>query len=178
MELESSQKEQQIISELRKSLAWSDLVLANLNEGVVVVEKTSKIIFVNDFFSVLVGVEKILLLGQSLLKVLPLKQHGSISNSDIGSNSVIEGNITQLEGVFDVAIAQKQLVLDVSSILIKKFDQVVIVIRDITDKQKQDLELQFRNSELETMNRVMVGRELKMYDLKAELAECKKHKHK
>ena len=51
----SDQNAQKIIEELRKSRAWSERVLANLNEGVVVMEKDSKMKVDNEFLANFIG---------------------------------------------------------------------------------------------------------------------------
>ena len=48
------------------------------------------------------------------------------------------------------------------------------VLRDITDKRKTEDELKRRNEELERLNKIMTGRELKMIELKNRVKELEK----
>lgn len=49
----------------------------------------------------------------------------------------------------------------------------VAVVRDVTEQRDHEAELMKNNHELKQMNKAMVGRELKMAELKAEIAELK-----
>lgn len=173
----SDQNAQKIIEELRKSLAWSDLVLANLNEGVVVIEKDSKIIFVNDFFANFIGNQRIFLLGQLLWAVLPISQNGKLKSLDSSIQTFTPEDVKQLNGVYDVTLKDKSYIVEITFIILEKFEQFIIVIRDITEQRKQETEFNLRNKDLESMNQSMVGRELKMIELKKEIEELRKKSH-
>jgi len=51
---------------------------------------------------------------------------------------------------------------------------VLILARDITDRVKIEVGLQQKTEELEKMNKLMIGRELKMIELKEKLEEYEK----
>lgn len=62
------------ITALRKTLAWMDLVLANLSEGIVIVDSRWKVNFANEALADLIGDTRIFLLGKHIWDVLPLTQ--------------------------------------------------------------------------------------------------------
>ena len=49
--------------------------------------------------------------------------------------------------------------------------EVIIILRDVTEKKKTENEIKNRNKELEIINKMSVGRELKMIELKKKISE-------
>lgn len=54
-------------------------------------------------------------------------------------------------------------------------DQVIGVSRDITDLKQAEMGLRDERDKLEKLNKIMLGRELKLVEYKAELERLKKH---
>ena len=51
---------------------------------------------------------------------------------------------------------------------------VICIIRDITKKKKEEIELQEKLDEFEKANKLMAGREKKMAEIKEEIEEIKR----
>lgn len=60
------------IADLRRTIAWMDLALSRLSEGIVVVnEDKFRIAYANDAFAAMIGKPRILLLGSPIGDYLP-----------------------------------------------------------------------------------------------------------
>lgn len=64
--------------------------------------------------------------------------------------------------------------LTVSRIKIKDKWHAVGIMRDITERKKSEIEISDRASKLERVNRLMIGRELKMIELKNKIDAMEK----
>lgn len=154
---------QETIRHLRRSLAWMDLVLANLQEGVLVVDSASRVVFANDAFAALIRKPRVSLVGQPVTDVLSLEQNGR----PVSRKRLKTGTLPA--GPFCLAVGTSQHWVEVTVASIASLKQGVWVVRDITTQHAMDEELANRNRELEVMNRAMIGRELKMVELKTRL---------
>jgi len=69
----------------------------------------------------------------------------------------------------------KQIVVEIRTtpVKIKGKDLVLGIARDITQRKKMEEELRAKNNELERFNKILVGRELKMIELKKEIEKLK-----
>lgn len=78
---------------------------------------------------------------------------------------------------FDVTITKKdgnKIFTEVSTGLVRKEGKIIgiaVVIRDITKRKKTEDELKIKNEELEKFNKIAVGREVKMIELKDKIKE-------
>lgn len=66
----------QVLADLRKSLAWLDLAMATLHEGVLVLDEDMKVLFANDAVAEMAGMSRILMLGAKVWDVVPLHESG------------------------------------------------------------------------------------------------------
>jgi PAS domain S-box-containing protein len=130
---------QDVIADLRKSLAWLDLVLATLDEGVITLEKDLKIHFANDAIANILGINRIFLFGSPLWKVLPLSQNGKQLKKKDYTVALAKNNIQLLSGIYTLTLAEKTLVVDVAFGYIPKIKQIALVVRDITQLQQETL---------------------------------------
>jgi PAS domain-containing protein len=116
--------EKNTIKELRQTLAWMDLVLANITEGICVIDQNQAIIYTNDAFTKLVDQQRIKLLGLKLPNLIPFKQEK------------IQPGVYQLKttrGNTSISLTTK----DISNI-----NQQVIVIKDITLAEQTKIKLE------------------------------------
>lgn len=163
MEQNTSELISELIKELRKSLAEMDLVFANLNEGIAVIDQESKIIFTNDTFSSIVKISRIAMVGKPLVDILRLSKKGvGISSfSDLASD------------VYEFQSKDNKLMLYIFITPISSINETIIVARDVTEEYENKLIRERKTNELEKMNQLMVARELKMVQLKKEIKELK-----
>lgn len=66
-----------------------------------------------------------------------------------------------------------QLEADIYKLLFENKSAVIVGIRDVSDKKRFETQMLEKNQELESFNKLMVGRELKMAELKEEIAQLK-----
>jgi PAS domain S-box-containing protein len=128
---------EQVITDLRKSLAWMDLVLSNLSEGVLVVGKDMHVLFANDAIATTLGKERIFLLGLPIWKALPIRNSSHALIKQVYVAALAKNNFTSFSGIYTLKKTNVELIVDVRVGFIKKIDQTVFVVRDIT-KQRQD----------------------------------------
>ncbi len=133
----AKENQDEVIVDLRKSLAWLDLVLATLQEGVLTLEKDLKIHFANDAIADILDVNRIFLLGIPLWKALPLSQNGKILKKRDYRKALEKNDAHSLSGNYTLESGEKTLTVDVVFGYIPKIEQIVVVVRDIT-KQTQD----------------------------------------
>ena len=79
-------------------------------------------------------------------------------------------------GPGEITIIKKdgeQIIVDIKGKAVKMQGQNLIlgIVRDVTDRKKIEEELKEKNKELEKINSLAVGRELKMIELKKEIKE-------
>jgi two-component system sensor kinase len=145
---------EELISELRRSAAWMDMVMSNLAEGVVVVNENFRVIFVNDAFANMLVQTKLFLLSKSLFEVFTLKdisaQNGAaVSKEDFtvsgfrGGTYAFQKNSQKENGL---------VFIEVGVTYIPPLRQTVLVMHDITERKKAEDEALRVNRELETFS--------------------------
>jgi hypothetical protein len=88
---------------------------------------------------------------------------------DSGKENISEEPLTGKDGKIFNIITKKTRYIDEDG---NKF--LIGVIHDITSRKNMESELQSKVRELEMINKVMVGREIKMAELKEEIADLHK----
>lgn len=121
-----------IVLELRRSIAWMDLVMANLSEGVAVINENDHVTFVNDSFAALIEKQRIFLLGLSIWEILPELQH---KVREWESSRTGTGYLKIDDYCFRSSGRLVTLELVVTD-LIPVIHQRIIVLRDITERKK------------------------------------------
>lgn len=130
---------EEVISDLRKSLAWLDLVLATLNEGVITLEKDLRIHFANDAMAEILNINRIFLLGSPLWEVLPLTKENKLLKKNDYLTALKKNDIQSLSGIYTLKMAEKIRIVEVTFGYIPKIKQIAIVIRDVTKLQEETL---------------------------------------
>lgn len=130
----------QTIADLRRTIAWMDLALARLEEGIVVVEaKDMRIRYANDAFANMVGRQRIFVLGAPLAALFP-KIEAREGEGERQSEHRLAG-------------PRGQRVIEVRSAALPfSKDELIFVFRDVTARKAADSELAHRRTELERSN--------------------------
>lgn len=126
--------EDKIIS-LRSTIAWMDLVLANVNESIVVLDENWRIIFANSYTAEILNSDRVLLLGQSFWDAMPvIKDAGSKPHRD----TLPITSIASLNGVYDFQYKKIPRKLQLQASYIKALNQAVCILSDVTIEMRAE----------------------------------------
>lgn len=142
--------ESQTVLELRNALAWMDLVLTSLKEGVCVVDKHGNINYVNDSIVNLVELDRITLLGKKITEVFPLtsvegKKPLKLSKDWANKNAKILNKTLKLN------TGKAEHIVEIASKHIESLNQTVIIFRNITAQQQLDKKIQESNQRFQAV---------------------------
>lgn len=129
-----SSSSEQVIADLRKSLAWLDLVLATLNEGVVVLNGNMEVLFANDALADMLGKPRVLLLGASVWDILQLRTEDKILAKPEYKKVQQKDIVKSLSGVFQLWTENSIINIESSAEHIENTSHTVLVIRDVTER--------------------------------------------
>lgn len=146
----TEQGTEEMISELRRSAAWMDMVMSNLAEGVVVVDENLRVIFVNDAFASMLGKTKLFLLGKPLLGVFTLKDINVQTGTAISKKDFLVSGFRG--GTYEFQKKSGAIFIEVGATYIQPLRQTVLVMHDITERKKAEDEALRVNRELETFS--------------------------
>jgi PAS domain S-box-containing protein len=130
---------QSIVSDLRHSVAWMDLVFAHITESIVVITRDGSIKFANDAFASLVNEARILLLGQPLWKFMYLTNK---EDTPLGAGMLAKAWSADTAKQLDGSYHFKDKVVELTTQYVEGVDQMILVIRDITGTQQTQYEIQ------------------------------------
>jgi len=151
-----------------------DAIINSIADPVFVKNDKFEFVYFNDALCDMLGLTKEKIMGKTLGESLPKDQMEHFLEVDkmvldSGKSNTCEEPLTGKGGGILIIVTKKTRFIDEKG---NKF--VVGIIRDITKLKNVELELQAKISELEKINELMTGRELKMVELKKELEELKK----
>lgn len=130
----TDQASKEVIKDLRKSLAWLDLVLATLSEGVVVLDAELKVVFANDAIANMVGKQRIMLLGEYIWEIVRLHD----DKQPVSKNTFLKlrgSNPKEaLSGIYQLQTNPRNLSVELTSAHIPNTEHTVLIIRDVTDQ--------------------------------------------
>ena len=150
-----------------------DAILNSIADPVFVKNDKFEFIYLNDALCDILGMTKDNIMGKTLGESLPkdeMKHFLEVDKAvlDSGTSNVSEEQLTGKSGKTLTIVTKKTRFID------DKGDKFIVgIIRDITQLKKAESELQDKIDELEKINGAMVGRELKMIELKKEIEELK-----
>jgi two-component system phosphate regulon sensor histidine kinase PhoR len=121
------------LHDLRGTLVWSDTVLANIDELVVVTDDSWRIIYTNEPFTELVNQQRIFLLGSLLWKKLPVSSDGASLQEVVGKLRLPAKKCSELDGVYTYDTDGAELIFAIHFTYIPNLKQVVLVLRDVTE---------------------------------------------
>ncbi len=119
--------------EVQQTLGWMDLVIGNISDAVYVTNGEGIIVFANQFFANVVGVQRVFLLGEKLddvfpavLKDVPISEY--VTPDDL---SLLPGN--KHSGIYEwTNTNNRQYIFRISSRLLGTTNQTVYLAQNIT----------------------------------------------
>jgi PAS domain S-box-containing protein len=152
-------------------------ILNTIADPVFVKNDNFEFVYVNDALCKMLGMERENIIGKTLGESLPKDQMEHFLEIDkivldSGESNVSEEPLTGKDGKILTIITKKSRYINEKG---NKF--VVGVIHDDTERKRAEGTLKKKTDELENMNKLMVGRELKMVELKKEIEELKNLKN-
>jgi two-component system, cell cycle sensor histidine kinase and response regulator CckA len=161
---------------------WLDVTLRSIGDGVMTTDAAGKVTLLNPVAEELTGWKLADALGRPIGEVFKIiNQETREPASNPAERALMDGTVVEL-GSHSTLISregQERSIHD-SAAPIKdargRVLGVVMVFHDVTEERRKDEQLRQTNRELEYFNRQMVGRELRMIELKKEIDElCVRH---
>jgi PAS domain S-box-containing protein len=151
-----------------------DSILNSIADPVFVKDENFQFVYANDALCKMLGMDREKIIGKTLGESLPEDQMAHFLEIDknvidSGQANTSEESLTGKDGKILNIITKKTRYIDEKG---NKF--VVGIIRDNTERKIAEETIQKKITELENMNKLMMGRELKMVELKKEIEVLKK----
>jgi len=152
---------------------WESFIDAS-GDPIFIKDGNSKFLFVNNALCNMLGMKKEDIIGKTLGESLPPDQMEHFLSVDkmildSGKESQVREPLTGKDGKILTIVTNKIRYVDQQG---NKF--LIGVIHDITAQEKAENNTNGKIKELESLNKTMIDRELKMFELKSELSKYKK----
>jgi PAS domain S-box-containing protein len=166
---ESQEELLRFVKAMEGSRDYLDKIINSIHDPIFVKDRQHRLVLVNDAECLLAGVSRQELIGKTDYDFFPKEQVDVFWAKDelvfkTGEENINEELLTDAQGNNRVVVTRKALYVDVSG---NKF--IVGIIRDITDRKTMERQLQEKLAELEKFTTVIVEREQKLIELKAEV---------
>lgn len=154
----------------------AEAILGNLLDGVVAINENGGITLFNPSAEQMFGYAAKEVIGQNVTTLMPERYRQAhlegLKRVNSGGEPHIIGKVVELSGLKKDG---SEFPLELSLAVWKKGRGAyyTAVIRDISERKKTEAEFKKHTEELERMNKLMVGRELKMVELKNEITRLK-----
>lgn len=170
-----------IAEEMTHSLKESEekfkVITESAKDAIVMMNSVGKIVLWNKAAEQLFGYLFEEVQGKDLHKIVPFFKEHQIKKERL--NKFFRTGFSEMIGKsIELPVKNKkgekiEVELTVSRAQLNDEWHAIGIMRNITDRKKQQEELQARTEELEKMNKSMIGRELKMIELKEELEQLR-----
>ncbi len=155
---------------------WLLSILESIQDAVIIIDSSGHVIFANHALTNIFGFSVDELIGNDLSVIMPQKYRDmhaqsmkKAADSHTDHHHKVIGKTVEMEGLhkdghtFPIELSLTEKQVD------DKF-YFIGIVKDITDRKTAKKNIQEKISELEKMNKAMIGRELKMIDLKNQLS--------
>src|SRR4030042_1540312 len=153
-----------------------EAILESVRDGLVILDKTGKIIQVSESLVEIGGYSKEELIGKRL-KLMTMFTPKSLAQMMMNFVRTLTGSEIMPYEVEATTKNGNKMFGEISGNPLRskgKIVGVVALIRDITERKKTEQELKEKNEDLEKFNKFAVGRELKIIELKNKIRELEK----
>jgi signal transduction histidine kinase/DNA-binding response OmpR family regulator len=146
------------LRQLRSTLGKMEIALGKVDEAIAWTDGVGRIQWCNSAFDRLVGQMHILLLGKQLLDLLPLKQDGKTITSDDHPFSLVLSRRSKCQACYEFCQNSQTVILEISGFPMELPESslsesgemcVVLVIRDITERNRIQQAIVEANQDLE-----------------------------
>lgn len=118
--------------EVQRTLGWMDLVIGSIDEAVYVTDDESRIVFANQYFSDMLKIPRVFLLGHEMSDVFNIKLEKRLT-AELASDTVLREEST---AVYSWKVSNEKYLFKISKKLIPTTKQVVYLAKDITREQE------------------------------------------
>jgi PAS domain S-box-containing protein len=151
-------------------------IINSINDGLVVVDPDLKIIFWNKESENIFGYNFEEVIGTKLCDLGLIKKATNLKTGEIVKNFHLSFEPEMIESIFEIELKNKkntyyEISFDLTEI--NSSPHLVVIFHDISRRKKEQSDLEFKTAELEKLNNLMVGRELKMIELKKQISQIK-----
>ncbi|MBU2939165.1 PAS domain S-box protein [Lacinutrix sp. C3R15] len=178
-------------AEIKRSQVYLENIINNIGDPVFVKDDESKLLIVNDAFCTIFNLKKEAVIGKTLVEHVSAEEQEVFLKIDkevieTGVENVNEETLTIKGKESRIISTKKTRFIDANG---SRF--LIGIIRDVTERKKTEIELEkhrnnleelvkirteevnSKNKELQRMNNLFIGRELKMKELKGIIKELK-----
>lgn len=171
---EESKKEN--IEILKRTVKFFDSLLTSLIDGIVITDETQNIIVVNEAFCAFFGWNRREVIETKLFDWLNLLGGDILSRwTELTKRLYVEGSCRDVK--FQVQAAHGIRYFSVNASLMKSAPSertnIVSIWHDVTERSMLEEALRQKLDEVERLNKLMVGRELKMEEMRKEIQRLK-----
>jgi PAS domain S-box-containing protein len=160
--------------EVRQTKNYLQSILDNSLDLIFTVRKDGTFGYVNPQLEKITGYSKNQFVGKHFMEFIPEHRKEFMLEKwremNEGISGTYETEIIKADGTLMQCL--------VSHSIVEGFDEFLVLLKDITERKRVEEELKRRMEELERFNRLAVGRELKMIELKKRIQELESEKGK
>ena len=154
-------------------------IIDSISDGLVVVDNKGEIVFWNEASENIFGVSKEQSLGEKfnelvkLENIFDVKTNSLVSDFDFSPSGYFADNVLEVKIMSGKKKISKYYELLITITEINNEQHLVGIFHDISNRKEEQGALESQKDELEKLNNLMVGRELKMMEMKKELSKLK-----
>jgi len=125
--------------EVQRTLGWMDIVLGSITDAVYVTDKNNRLIFANQFFSNLLGIPRVFLLGKKLDDVFSPQIKANPQMEFLTNPGIPEADNATGTKVYKWVKNDQQYIFKISCRNIHTTAQTLYIAKDITDEYELSL---------------------------------------